>query len=340
MLAAGQQNPTEAGSDLKRLGCGQAQHRLSQVGLQLVKHRLAPAGRHATGDALHDAADGVAFPAHLLDQPDHARRRGRVRAADDVRLDVLETDLVGIHGADDFLDLLDVGEDFHAELLAQNLLSNRAGGHPAHCLPRAGPPPALPGADAVFGRIGEVRMRRAELVLHLAVSLGTLVLVFNPHGNGCAERQAGRGNPGEDLNRVRFLARGDDFGLAGPAPVEVGLKVGLGKFEAGRTAVHDHAHATAVRFAPGGNAEQLTKAACHGCSVQKKRRAVKCGVKDGGASSAARSQEPTAPGRAALALGKIRIARKVSTAYSLSPQKKSVRHAEDAPPASPQCAAE
>jgi tetratricopeptide (TPR) repeat protein len=66
--------------------------------------------------------------------------------------------------------------------------------------------------------------------------------------------------------------------LAWTTAIQVGLDVRFGKFQSRRAAVHDHADATAVRFAPRRDAEQLSKAACHAVSVLKKQTAVKCRV--------------------------------------------------------------
>ena len=192
VLAAGQQNAAEAGADFKRLRRRQAQHRLGQVRFELVEHRLAPAGRNAARDAFDDAADGVALAPHFLDEPDHFLRRLRVGAADDVRFDVLEFHLVRVHVRDEPLDLFDVSQRFDAEFLAQNLFRNRAGGDAANGFARARATAALPGADAVFGEVGEVRVRRAELRFHFRVGLGTRVLVFDPETNRRAERFAAR----------------------------------------------------------------------------------------------------------------------------------------------------
>src|ERR1017187_2231068 len=275
VLQTGQQNSSKTVAALETFARGQAQHGLGEIGFELVEHRFAPAGGHAARNTFDNAANGVARVAHFFDEPDHFLRRLRVGTADDVGFYFFELDLFRINVTDDFLHLLDVGENFHAKFLAQNLFRNRAGGHAANGLASAGTSAALPGADAVFGEVSVVGMGRTKLVLHLVVSLGTRVLVFDPETNRRAEREAVGGKAGHDLHRVGFLARGDDFGLTGPAAVEIRLDVGLGKFQARRTAVHDDAHAAAMRFAPRREAEGLSKAACHAVSVRKIRRAVK-----------------------------------------------------------------
>ena len=164
------------------------------------------------------------------------------------------------------LDLFDVGQGFDAEPFAQNFFGDGAGGDAADGFARAGAAAALPVADAVFGKIGEVRVRRAELGFHFRVGFGPGVLVFDPQTNRRAEGFAAE-RAGKDLHRVGFLARRNDFGLAGPAPVQIGLDVRLGELEARRAAVHDHTHAAAVGFAPRRDAEQLPEGAGHAVIV-------------------------------------------------------------------------
>ena len=80
--------------------------------------------------------------------------------------------------------------------------------------------------------------------------------------------------PERMLHRVRLLARRDDAGLARTAPVKVGLDVLFRQRQPGRTPVHHHAHAAAVGFAPGGDAEKLAETVRHGRRVRKKGRGV------------------------------------------------------------------
>ena len=270
VLASGERDAAEAGADFKRLRRGQAQHGFGQIRLQFVEHRFAPAGGNAARNAFDDAADGVARAPHFFDEPDHFFRRRLVRTTDDVRLDVLEFDLVRVYVGDEPLDLFDVGQDFDAEPFAQNFLRNRAGGDAADRFARAGAAAALPVANAVFGEISEIRVRRAEFRLHFGIGFGPGVLVFDPQTNRRAERFAAK-RAGKNLHRVGFLARRNNFGLSGPAPVQIGLNVRLGEPEARRAAVHDHTHATAVGFAPRRDAEQLPEGACHAGIMLKKR---------------------------------------------------------------------
>ena len=136
--------------------------------------------------------------------------------------------LSGFDVGDDALDLFDVGQDFDAEPFAQEFFGDGAGGDAADGFAGAGAPAALPVADAVLGVVGVVGVRGAELGFHFGVGLGPGVLVFDPQADRRAEGLALE-RAGEDLHRVGFLARRDDFGLAGPAAVQVGLDVGLGQ---------------------------------------------------------------------------------------------------------------
>jgi len=45
---------------------------------------------------------------------------------------------------------------------------------------------------------------------------------------------------GKNLAGIGFLARRDDLTLAGPAPVQIDLHIGLGQRDARRAAVDDH----------------------------------------------------------------------------------------------------
>ena len=62
-------------------------------------------------------------------------------------------------------------------------------------------------------------------------------------------------HPGEDPHLVRLAPLGGVAAPAGPAPVEVGLNVGLGEGEAGRAAVHHAPDRRAVALAERGHRE-------------------------------------------------------------------------------------
>lgn len=77
------------------------------------------------------------------------------------------------------------------------------------------------------------------------------------------------------MDRVRLLARRNDARLAGPAAIKVRLNIRFRQREAWRAAIHNHAYAAAVRFAPGGDAEQLTEGIRHAGIVRENWGAVK-----------------------------------------------------------------
>src|SRR6185503_14320852 len=88
VLGAGQQRAREAGAVLDTLDRGDAHHRLSEIGFELVEHRLAPARRHATSDRADHTAHRVAVFAGALDTLDHFLGGRGIGAADVVRVDV------------------------------------------------------------------------------------------------------------------------------------------------------------------------------------------------------------------------------------------------------------
>ena len=93
--------------------------------------------------------------------------------------------------------------------MLDDLAGNGAGGNPACGLAGRRPAAAAMVADAVFGPIGVVGMARAELVVVLAVILGTLVLVVDEQ----ADRRAGGlalEHAGEDAHRVALAPLGDE----------------------------------------------------------------------------------------------------------------------------------
>ena len=270
VLAAGHGDATETGADFEALGRGQAEHRLGEVGLEAVEHRVAPADWQAACDALDQAADGVAGFAGALDQADHFFGDGAVWAADNVGLDIAQPDLVGVDVSNDFFDLFNVGQHFDAVALFQKFLGHGTGGDAADGFARAGAAAALPVAVAEFLLVRVVGVGGAELGLHLRVGLGAEIFVVHHHHDGCAEGFALEG-AGENLDFVGLVARRDDLRLAGTASVEVGLNVRLVEIELRRAAVEHDADAAPVGFAPGGDAEQMAKRVWHAPIVRQNR---------------------------------------------------------------------
>src|SRR6266542_3194457 len=262
VLGSAQVGAGEAGADLEALAGGQAQHPLGQVGLEPVEHRLAPAGRAATHGAGHDAAERVAVLARGLDGVDHQGGQSEIGTADGCDVDLLAHDPLGITLGDQTADLGYPGDHRHLEAHGQELARDRRPRHPAGGLARARPASTPPVADAVLGVVGVVGVTGTILLPHLAIVARSHVLV----GDHEADRRAQRVplvDAGHDLHGVGFLALADERALAGGAPVEVGLDVGLGQRQARRAAVDDGADGAAMRLAPRRDPEQVAPGVAH-----------------------------------------------------------------------------
>ena len=69
---------------------------------------------------------------------------------------------------------------------------------------------------------------------------------------GCLVRE----HAGEDFDRVGFLALRGEARLAGPAPIEIGLDVGLVERDSRRAAIDHATDRRPVAFAEGGDTEE------------------------------------------------------------------------------------
>src|SRR4051812_6404305 len=225
MLRSRQQNAAKTRAHVEAFRSGQAQHGLRQIGLEPIKHRLAPTRGHTTGDALDNSADGVPGFAHFFDEPNHLFSRVWVGAADNICFHITRLDLFRINLSDNRLDLFNASENLYLVLLAQNLFGNCSGRNPPDRLTRAGPSAAGPGADSEFSLIRVIRVRRPKLGGHFGIGFGPEILVADPHANRGSECLALE-RAGKDLDAIQFFAWGNDFRLAGPAPVQIRLNVG------------------------------------------------------------------------------------------------------------------
>ena len=101
---------------LKSLGGVDAEHGFTQIGMELVEYRFAPAGRYAPDDAGDDAANAVALGLYGLDDLFHGAGRRRVRATHGVVVDVRKVVLAVVAGEGDCAYLRGVGgyRDTHA----------------------------------------------------------------------------------------------------------------------------------------------------------------------------------------------------------------------------------
>ena len=114
------------------------------------------------------------------------------------------------------------------DAIANGAARHGAGGDAGRRFAGTGAPAAAIVAHAVFRVIGEVGMAGAVAVADFAIVLGALVGVLDHQGN----RRSGGHRPagavvlehaGQDLDRVRFLALGDEARGAGAALVEEAL---------------------------------------------------------------------------------------------------------------------
>src|SRR5690606_39624811 len=71
---------------------------------------LFRSGRHAARDAGDDASNGISARTHLFDERNHSLRRGGIRAADDVRLDLVRGYGVRIDLGGKIFDLRNIGQ--------------------------------------------------------------------------------------------------------------------------------------------------------------------------------------------------------------------------------------
>ena len=151
VLGAGHARSGEAGADFEALAGGQRQHRARQIRLQLVEHRLAPAGRDAARGALHYPAERIAALPRGLDALYHPRGDVRVGAARDVLFHLVGGHQLRVDARLDVPHALDVGDDFDAVFGGEPLAGNRAAGDAPNRLARARASAAHPVADAVLG---------------------------------------------------------------------------------------------------------------------------------------------------------------------------------------------
>ena len=223
VLAAGEQRAREARADLEALGGGNREHRLGEVGFELVEDRLAEAGRAVADDTFDHPAHRVSFAADGFDMVDHRPDHRGIAGADDVGFDGVGGDGLGIDLGVEMLDGFHPSQNLDAWMeFPQHLPRHGGSGDAADGLPGGGAAATGCRADAVFRIVGVVGVAGAVFRGHLVVGAGALIGVSHENGDGRAEREAIL-QAGEDFRGVRLFSRGDDFGLAGPPPVELAL---------------------------------------------------------------------------------------------------------------------
>src|SRR5262249_13198092 len=147
--------------------------------------------------------------------------------------------------------------------VTQHLARDRARGHAADGLSRAGAAAALPVADAVLRLVRVVGVRGTVEVAHLLVRFGPRVLVAHQDQDRRAEGLALEDSR-KYLAAVGFGAGRSESALTRPAAVELDLDLGRAERQPRGTAVDDHADGAAVRLTPGVNAEEMAEGRAHG----------------------------------------------------------------------------
>jgi len=266
VLGTAHQRAAQPGAEFKRLGGREGPHGLSEVGVQAVEHRFAPARRHAAGDEHDGASDRVALCLDLSDALLHALGGFRMWAPNRVGVDLLAAVEGGRERHGDVLHALDVGADFDAEG-GEDLACDCPGHHARDRFPGRSPAAAADVAEPVLRFVREVRVGGTERVLEVVVvgrSGGRV-------GDGESEGRARRHQPvrpfdcpGKPLHLVGFAARGGQGGLAGPAARKLRLHGAQIQRQPRRTAVHDAAQRRAVRLAKRRQPKNVAKGvSCH-----------------------------------------------------------------------------
>ena len=205
----------EAVPDLHALDRPDGHHRLGQVGVQLLKHRLPDAHGHAPDPALHNAAGGVRLRHPLLQEFFRPPGRQGVRHVQPVFLHLLpgETALVDGHIPDGG----GVGPHPDAQALKE---AGRDGSrrHPPGGLPPGGPSSSPVVPEAVFQIEGVVRVSRTVHLHEIPVVPGSLIGIPNHHGNGRARGPALK-HAGEDLHLIPLRPGGGESALPRFSPV-------------------------------------------------------------------------------------------------------------------------
>ena len=107
-------------------------------------------------------------------------------------------------------------------------------------------------------KIAPVRVAGPENIRKIAVIAGTLILVGDMEGNGRARGDALK-DAGQNVYRIRFLARRCRGPAAGLAQIKLPLQVFLAQGQACGAAVEYASEPRAMRFSVGGQAQQTPK---------------------------------------------------------------------------------
>ena len=225
--------------------------------MEFVESGRTPA-RRATGDeTFDDAAHGVAFTLDLEDELRHAFGRRGVGTTHVVAVDLVEVEVVVVFVEHNGTYLPRPGGDAHPEL-SQEDLCKRPAHHTAHGFAGRTASAAAMVANAVFALVGEIGVGGSENVAQVVVVGGVVLGVAHEKSDGGAGGAALK-DAGEKFDLIGFAAWGGEAALSRSAAVELVLnEIGV-DVDAGGHAVDDAAHADAVAFAEGGEAEELSE---------------------------------------------------------------------------------
>ncbi len=254
MLTAPLLDGREARADLHALDCVDAHHRVRDVGIQLVEHRLAEPGRYASCDHVHARTDRVARATQLDHVCVELFEPRRVGAEEWIVVDAGQR----LDLQDQRAELREIALDRDTEPLAKILASDCTRGDTHDRLARRRATAAAVVAEAVLLLVRVVGVPRAETVLDLVVVARALILVLDEQ----ADRRAGRApleHARQDANLVGLLALTGMARGAGAPPFQLRLDVLLRQLQPRRTAVDDAAERRAVAFAEARDSEQLAE---------------------------------------------------------------------------------
>ena len=263
VLTAAELGSTESAANLKSFASRDAQHGVSERGLQFVKDRVTQTNGAVADGAGNYAAQGIPLTAGGADSLSHLLGSGGVCRADDVcfyggGIYIFRPDRAGdvvyaFYPADDF--------QLRAERLCHGSGYGTCG-NAADGFTRAGASAAGPGAYAVFGIVAVVCVGGAVGVLHFIIRAGAVVFVADGQGNGGAQSQTVQ-HAAENFYSISFIARGDDVALPRAAAVQLLLNHFLSEWNTWGAAVYNDTDSGAVRFSPGADAKQSAECAGH-----------------------------------------------------------------------------
>src|SRR5262249_10625649 len=98
-------------TDLEAFSCRNAQHRFSQICIELIEDRASESGRDSADHAFNDATNRIAMAANFLDERYHPLCRRSIRTANKILLCLFRVHRAAIDFRYDFVNLRDVSDD-------------------------------------------------------------------------------------------------------------------------------------------------------------------------------------------------------------------------------------